>query len=372
MFSVALAERYGPIESIILSNICWWVETNRKNGKHFYEGKYWTYGSSSAFENIFTYLSARQIRNVLTALREKGVLITGNFNKIRYDRTLWYTVTDEVMALYENRGAGDKGPPAEDGSAEWGKPRSHLPNQADGNGKNPVRIRQIGRIESPDLADRSAQKGGPIPLVNIGKEAVAAEKKPENAAAEEAGAAAAAAGLPKSEEEAIGAFRSNLEKIRPGMVLSESFYPAAVKWLAREALDSGYPAWLLKECESRSPVNLRGLFFKLFFEKDMAESYKKRNIPPPGKPAPELACPVCGETHRRDLPECPGCGFRTGWYEDAPEVAKRIRINALPPDIRREYEKEIRELSFGISGEAGFGKYKDQWAAIERKYHLIE
>jgi hypothetical protein len=97
-FSVRLAERYGPIEAILLSNICWWVETNEKNGKNFHDGKFWTYGSPGAFEKIFPYLKPEQIKYALRSLRDKGVLLTGNYNKMKYDRTLWYTVPDEVRA----------------------------------------------------------------------------------------------------------------------------------------------------------------------------------------------------------------------------------------------------------------------------------
>jgi hypothetical protein len=39
--------------------------------------------------------------------------MTGNFNKRGYDRTLWYTVSDEVMALYNSR-AGESKAPATD------------------------------------------------------------------------------------------------------------------------------------------------------------------------------------------------------------------------------------------------------------------
>jgi len=118
MFDVALAEKYGPIESIILSNLCFWIEKNQHNQKNFYKGRYWVYNSTSAFEKIFTYLNKDQIRRVLDKLFKQGALYIDNFNKIGYDRTLWYSVSDEVMEIYTaGKSTYNKPPPAQTGNA---------------------------------------------------------------------------------------------------------------------------------------------------------------------------------------------------------------------------------------------------------------
>jgi rubrerythrin len=102
-FDVSLAVKYGPIESIILTNLCWWTEKNRENGKHYVNGRYWVYNSIKAFENLFPYLNGEQIRRTIDKLRKNKALLVGKFNKIGYDRTLWYSVSDEVLELYRDK-----------------------------------------------------------------------------------------------------------------------------------------------------------------------------------------------------------------------------------------------------------------------------
>jgi len=123
MFDIALAEKYGPVESIILSHLCFWIEKNQHNQRNFFKGRYWVYNSASAFEKIFTYLNKDQIRRVLDKLNKQGVLYIGNFNKIGYDRTLWYSVSDEVMDIYTaGKGSNRESPSAQMGNvAQTGK-----------------------------------------------------------------------------------------------------------------------------------------------------------------------------------------------------------------------------------------------------------
>jgi hypothetical protein len=36
-------------------------------------------------------------------MRSRGILLVGVYNRVQYDRTQWYSVSDEVMALYAGR-----------------------------------------------------------------------------------------------------------------------------------------------------------------------------------------------------------------------------------------------------------------------------
>lgn len=98
-FDVKIAEKYGINCAILLQNIWHWVRKNESNGENFYDGNYWTYNSARAFSKMFPYMSAKQINTALAKLRDEGIIETGNYNKVKYDRTLWYSVTEKGKSI---------------------------------------------------------------------------------------------------------------------------------------------------------------------------------------------------------------------------------------------------------------------------------
>ena len=98
-FDVHIAELYGINCAVILQNIWHWEQHHAANGKNFYEGRYWTYNSAAAFSALFPYLSKKQIEVALKKLRDNGILLVNNFNKQKWDRTLWYSVSEKGMEL---------------------------------------------------------------------------------------------------------------------------------------------------------------------------------------------------------------------------------------------------------------------------------
>jgi len=93
-FDIEIAKEYGIQCAIILKNIYFWIEKNKANDKHLHDGKYWTYNSIKAMTELFPYMSKNTINRALSKLEEEGLIITGNFNGIAYDRTKWYALTD--------------------------------------------------------------------------------------------------------------------------------------------------------------------------------------------------------------------------------------------------------------------------------------
>ena len=102
-FNIELAKKYGILEAILLKNLWFWIEKNRANEKNFYDGTYWTYNSTRAFNELFPYASESSIKRALKGLQEKGIIKTGNYNKSAYDRTLWYAFTDLGESIMSNR-----------------------------------------------------------------------------------------------------------------------------------------------------------------------------------------------------------------------------------------------------------------------------
>jgi len=99
-FNTEVAKTYGVGEAIILHNICFWQKKNIANNSNFHDGKYWVYNSISAYTELFPYYSDRQIRTILKKLEDKGCVFVGRYNKMKIDRTKWYSASDEIMAIH--------------------------------------------------------------------------------------------------------------------------------------------------------------------------------------------------------------------------------------------------------------------------------
>lgn len=99
IFDTEIAEKYGIEAAIILQNISFWIEKNAANEKHLHDGKYWTYNSVRAFGEIFKYMSESTIRRNLLKLETEGLVVTGNFNSLSFDRTIWYSITEKGFSV---------------------------------------------------------------------------------------------------------------------------------------------------------------------------------------------------------------------------------------------------------------------------------
>lgn len=101
-FNIFIAQKYGVDEAIMVHNIYYWVFKNEANNKNYHDGHYWTYNTLNALTQLFPYWTRRQIERILINAEQKGILMKGNFNKHGYDRTGWYTTTQNVKCYYAN------------------------------------------------------------------------------------------------------------------------------------------------------------------------------------------------------------------------------------------------------------------------------
>lgn len=106
-FKVDVAVRYGTNVAIVLGNVDYWVQKNRENGKHFHDGRFWTYSSVSALHSLMPFMSERAINTALGKAEAEGLLVTGNYNKLPFDRTKWYALTEKGEALFNSRAQGE-------------------------------------------------------------------------------------------------------------------------------------------------------------------------------------------------------------------------------------------------------------------------
>lgn len=101
-FNVEIAKKYGVEGAIIIEHLYFWIQKNKVNDKNFHDGRYWTYNSKKAFTEIFPYWTERQLERIIGNLKKDGAILTGNYNKVAYDRTTWYALDDSIISFYEN------------------------------------------------------------------------------------------------------------------------------------------------------------------------------------------------------------------------------------------------------------------------------
>ncbi len=112
-FDSRIAEMYGVDEAVFIHNLYWWIRKNEANGRHYYDGRNWTYNSMDAFTKLFPFWSRRQVERIIRKLRDNGAIYTGNYNQRGFDRTQWYALSESVSSIYVN---------GEMDNTKWGYP----------------------------------------------------------------------------------------------------------------------------------------------------------------------------------------------------------------------------------------------------------
>jgi hypothetical protein len=100
-FDPQIAARVGVNAAVLYQNIVWWCAKNAANRHNERDGRFWTYNSVKAWAELFPYLSGSQIRLALEKLEDAGLILSGTFNEVGYDRTKWYCPSDQIH-LSEN------------------------------------------------------------------------------------------------------------------------------------------------------------------------------------------------------------------------------------------------------------------------------
>jgi hypothetical protein len=100
VFDARMAKEIGLNESIVLSQLCYWISLNKKAGRNFIDGKYWTYNTFEQWHEQFPWWSVPTIKRIFASLEKGGYIITGRYNEKNYDQTRWYTVVPEKLLPY--------------------------------------------------------------------------------------------------------------------------------------------------------------------------------------------------------------------------------------------------------------------------------
>ncbi len=118
-FDVHLAQKYGIVEAILIHHFSHWIGVNERLKRNFHDGRYWTYQTLDEIAAHFPYITKDEVRNAIERLclgktrfskKEREfdpVLLRGNFNKTKYDKTHWYSFVIPVACGASTTRSGD-------------------------------------------------------------------------------------------------------------------------------------------------------------------------------------------------------------------------------------------------------------------------
>ena len=94
-----LAVAIGLAEAIILQQIHYWLEINRREERNFRDGYTWTYNSVAEWQKQFPFYTTKTIQRTITKLENQGILISKLYNKENFDRTKWYRIDYAALEI---------------------------------------------------------------------------------------------------------------------------------------------------------------------------------------------------------------------------------------------------------------------------------
>jgi len=105
-FSIELASVYGIDVAIVIHHLQHWIGFNIRTAKNRHDGRTWMFQKISDICAHFPYLSEDRVRDILDILcdgktrkmkkaKYHPILIRGNYNKHKFDKTNWYAFIDE-------------------------------------------------------------------------------------------------------------------------------------------------------------------------------------------------------------------------------------------------------------------------------------
>lgn len=103
-FNGVIAQEYGIEEAILLNNFNLWTSPAKENpnDKTYFNGRYWVQITLNEIHSIFKYMSINSIRRALNNLVKNDLILKGDFNCSYLEKTLWYALTDNAIAICEN------------------------------------------------------------------------------------------------------------------------------------------------------------------------------------------------------------------------------------------------------------------------------
>lgn len=168
---------FGINGAVLLSNLYFWVKKNKENDVNFHDGRYWTYNTLDAFAEQYPFWSKDQIKRIMKELRDKGIVLVGNYSTNKYDRTLWYSIDfDKVESMLMDVAKS----PYQDGESTTPIPDiyTNINSIKETNTINSISKEKSIFFGDPQMSNQSTEYGTPSPLNNQkGKDYITTPRK---------------------------------------------------------------------------------------------------------------------------------------------------------------------------------------------------
>ncbi|MGL4357073.1 MAG: hypothetical protein ACRCVV_22175 [Shewanella sp.] len=95
--------KHGADAALILARFRHFLELNKADARNIHDDSVWTFGSAESLVEYHPYFNAKKIARILSKLEADGVLVSGNYNRKKYDRTKWYTIKEPAYFLISQK-----------------------------------------------------------------------------------------------------------------------------------------------------------------------------------------------------------------------------------------------------------------------------
>ena len=97
MIQPTLVMKLGLNQAIIIQQVHYWL----LKSPHIKDGKRWIYNTYKDWKQQFPFWSEKTIMRTFLALEKEGYVISANYNRMKIDKTKWYSIDYDKLAEIE-------------------------------------------------------------------------------------------------------------------------------------------------------------------------------------------------------------------------------------------------------------------------------
>ena len=99
-FNTNVAIEFGDRVALLIQHFAQWTFNNLANKRNIHDGYCWSYDTLEALQKTFPYWTKSQLETTIGNAVKAGLIIKGNYNAHKYDRTCWYALNYKTYTFY--------------------------------------------------------------------------------------------------------------------------------------------------------------------------------------------------------------------------------------------------------------------------------